>query len=117
MTLAVEGCRWTASRPCRLTRKEIILHTVWLGDLVSRRSGVGTAVTKRKIFVSAQNWTRSPSPYHNRLTRSCSGDALPGTLLEYIWSMKCENFTMEGGPDSFQMHFTRMAKYLFSFVS
>jgi len=55
MTLAVEGGKWTASRPCRLTRKETTLRTAWLGGLFSRRSGVGAAVTKRKIFVSAQN--------------------------------------------------------------
>jgi len=44
----MEGGKWTASLPCRLTRKETILRTVWLGDLDSRRSGVGAAVTKKK---------------------------------------------------------------------
>jgi hypothetical protein len=106
MTLAVEGGKWTASRPCRLTRKETILRNIWLGGSVSRRTGVGAAVTKRKIFVSAQNWTGSPSPYHNGHTGSYPG---------HCWSIYGpwnEKLTMEGGPDSFQIHFTGLDKWL-----
>lgn len=84
MTLAVEGGKWTASRPCRLTRKETILRTVWLGGLVSRRSGVGAAVTKKKTLVSAPDMNPVAQPLY-RHTQDIVGVYMVHEMKNLPW--------------------------------
>jgi hypothetical protein len=104
MTLAVEGGKWAASRPCYLTRKEAILRTVWLAvDRVWVRRW-----RKEKYLFRPRIEPGRPALIVITVPAATLSTQYPG----HCWSIYGpwnEKLTM----DTFQVHFTRLATYLF----
>jgi hypothetical protein len=67
LTSALDGGKWSASRPCRFTPEESAPATHWIGDWVGPRFGLED-VEKRKTLLRRQSNPgppdRSESLYH-----------------------------------------------------